>query len=135
MKFFSFHAIFSWSVSAEKSDSFMGFSLDMASWFSLAPDSLISTILIIMCVGVVFFGLSWTWISGSFPRLEKFSANVSSNNFSGPVFPWDLYKANAILLDKTQRSLQAFLILSSFCCIVGEGAGGVPLLLLLQLPC
>lgn len=39
----------------------------------------------------------------SFPKLRKFSANISSNNFSGPYFLssplMEAYNANVILLD------------------------------------
>ena len=54
--------------------------------FNIFSLSLIFAILIIMCLGVVLFGLIlfwpycvyWTWMSVFFPRLRKFSALMSS---------------------------------------------------------
>ena len=54
--------------------------------------SLIFAGLITVCLGVFLLGsilvetvcAFWTWLTISFPMLGKFSANVSSNTFSGP---------------------------------------------------
>ena len=54
--------------------------------------SLIFSVLITVCLGMFLFGLilygtlcpSWTWMTVCSPRLEKFSATISSNVFSAP---------------------------------------------------
>ena len=63
--------------------------------FSLAAFNILCLIfvfLIMMCLGLLLFGLipygtlfaSWTWVTVSFPKLGRFSAVISSNIFSGP---------------------------------------------------
>ena len=77
----------------------MGIPLCVICCFSLAAFNicslcLISVNLINMCLGVFQLGftlfgtlwVSWTWVAISFPILGKFSAIISSNNFSWPFF-------------------------------------------------
>ena len=60
--------------------------------FNILSLSLMFVILISMCLGVFLLGFilfgtfcaSWSWLTISFPILEKFSAIISSNIFLGP---------------------------------------------------
>ena len=62
--------------------------------------SLINMFLGVFRLGFILFGtlwVSWTWVAISFPILGKFSAIISSSNFSWPfffVFFWDSYDSN-----------------------------------------
>ena len=90
--FMSCHSLLAFKVSAGKSArSLMGFPLYVITCFSLAAFKILSLFLsFFMCLSVFLFGfilfgtlwVSWTWMS--FSRLGKFSAIISSNNFSGP---------------------------------------------------
>ena len=77
----------------------MGIPLCVICCFSLAAFNicclcLIFVNLINMCLGVFHLGfillgtlwVSWTWVAISFPILGKFSAIISSSNFSWPFF-------------------------------------------------
>ena len=79
-------------ASAEKlTDDLVGISLYVNCCFEYSLSSLIFAILIVVCLGLILFGIlcvSWFWISVSLPRLGNFSATMSSNNFSVPVSPF-----------------------------------------------
>ena len=82
----SCHSLLACRFSAEKSaDSLMGVPFYVTCCFPLSAFNILSlylifAILITMCLGVFLFGLilygtlcaSWTWMSVSFSRLEKF---------------------------------------------------------------
>lgn len=94
----SCHPLLACKVSAENSaDSLMRFPFYVISCFSLAMFkglSLTLTILIIMYLDMylfvfILFGIrqvSWTCMFISFPRLGKFSAIISSEKSSAPLF-------------------------------------------------
>ena len=61
----------------------------------------------------------WIWICLSIPRLETFSAIISSGKFSAPFSFWNPYKVNVGLLDIVSWFfLAVFTLFSlvSFCC-------------------
>ena len=94
----SYHSFLTCRVSVEKAvDSLMGVPLYVICHFSLVAFNTLSlsltfVSLITMCLGVFLLGFilpgtlcaSKTWLIISFSMLGKFSANVSSNIFSGP---------------------------------------------------
>ena len=92
------HSILVFKVSAEKSadNSLMGFPLYITRYLSFAAFKILSLtyiIFIIMCLsvdlcGFNLFGNVWgsgALMSGSFPRLGRFSAIFSSRKFYGPL--------------------------------------------------
>ena len=96
----SCHSLLAWRVSIDRSAVIlMGIPLCVIYCFSLAAFNscslcLIFVNLINMCLGVfrlgfILFGtfwVSWSWVAISFPILGKFSAIISSSNFSWPFF-------------------------------------------------
>ena len=96
----SCHSLLAWRVSIDRSAvTLMGIPLCVNCCFSLAAFDICSLCLIFvnlinMCLGVfhlgfILFGtlwVSWTWMAISFPILGKFSAIISSSNFSWPFF-------------------------------------------------
>ena len=96
----SCHSLLAWRVSIDRSAVIlMRIPLCVICCFSLADFNICSLCLIFvnlitMCLGVFRLGfflfvtlwVSWTWVAMSFPILGKFSAIISSSNFSWPFF-------------------------------------------------
>ena len=93
------HSLLACRVSIEKlADNLMGFPLFVICLCSLVVFNSLSSSLIfvslITCLGVFLMGFilpgtlcsSWTWLTISFPMFGKFSAIISSNDFSAPLF-------------------------------------------------
>ena len=109
----------------------MGILLCVTCCFSLAAfnicslclifDNLINMCLGVFCLGFILFGtlwVSWTWVAISFPILGKFSAIISSSNFSWPFFLSSSSGTPMIQMLGRFTKSQRFLRLSSFLLIL-----------------
>ena len=97
------------------------FSLIDFSTFSLPLICQFITVSAYSSLNLSFLGLcaSWTWVTVSFPMLEKFLAIVSSKISSGPfslsLFFWDPYNANVSAFTIVQRSLRLLFLFILYC--------------------
>ena len=108
----------------------MGFPLYVTCCFSLDAFNILSLCyvfvsLISMCLGMFLLGFilyrtlcaSWTWLTISFSMLGKFSAIISSKNFSYPFFYSSVWMLVCLIL--SQRSLRLssvlFILFTLFC--------------------